>query len=198
MKNRPQKCCHPDCQSCPYADCRWDAISAKDYVHSANFDKIAETENMPYEKRHDKEIQHRYNHSQKGKETREKYRESEAYRESQTKYRKSEKGIVANRKRSSQYYQRKSEEIGRPISTVRQHFKKYGVDMGRGEFIGTVFSDGRISIPKRFRDQIGLNEGEKFAVYVDRNKKIVIIGLDSARKITKKNLDKLEKYESGK
>lgn len=122
--------------------------------------------------------------------------ETDGYAKSQERYRKSEKGMSANRERALRCYERKSEEIGRPLSTVQEHLKKYGVDMRRGEFIGKVHAGGRISIPKRFREKMGLNDGEEFAIYMDGNGKLVIIGIESARKITEKTREKLEKYGS--
>lgn len=30
MKSKPPKCCHPNCENCPYADCKWDEITHED------------------------------------------------------------------------------------------------------------------------------------------------------------------------
>ncbi len=33
-KKKPPKCCHPNCEQCPYADCRYDGMQAEDYQDS--------------------------------------------------------------------------------------------------------------------------------------------------------------------
>lgn len=39
MKNKkPQKCCYPDCFSCPYADCRYDRLEVEDFTETNNRD----------------------------------------------------------------------------------------------------------------------------------------------------------------
>ncbi|MDO5540581.1 MAG: hypothetical protein Q4F83_11015 [Eubacteriales bacterium] len=30
-QKRPPKCCHPDCEHCPYDDCQWDGMEISDY-----------------------------------------------------------------------------------------------------------------------------------------------------------------------
>lgn len=37
-QKRPLKCCHPDCEQCPYKDCRWDGLTAADYTETNNRD----------------------------------------------------------------------------------------------------------------------------------------------------------------
>lgn len=37
-KKRPQRCVNPDCEHCPYKDCRWDALTATDYTETNNRD----------------------------------------------------------------------------------------------------------------------------------------------------------------
>lgn len=40
MSNKkPKKCCCPDCFNCPYEDCKWDGMSAEDYLDTT-IDKI--------------------------------------------------------------------------------------------------------------------------------------------------------------
>lgn len=187
MQQRPVKCCHPNCQDCPYVDCRWDGYSSKDDAVTDAIEKELSIDEMPFEKRHSKEIYDRYNHSEHGKQVRSKYGTSEAYKESQQKYRRSAKGKEANRKRSIKYYQKKSREQGRPLSTVKDHVKKYGVDMGKGEFIATISTNSRLTLPKKFCEQLGFNRGDKVAVYVDRQGKLVIIGIDKARKLSERS-----------
>lgn len=31
VTKKPPKCCHPNCEQCPYADCQYDAMQAEDY-----------------------------------------------------------------------------------------------------------------------------------------------------------------------
>lgn len=176
MKQKPKNCTHPDCFKCPYKECVYSggAEDIGSYIHT-------ETPHV----RKIKPSQVRYEESEKGKETRRKYRNTDGYRESQKKYRETERAKELNRKRVSEYSRRKSNEIGKPLSTTRQHLQKYGVNMGKGEMIGTLSTCGRLNIPKRFLESLGLNDGSKVAIYVQGGK-LVVVSLEKAQEITEK------------
>lgn len=177
MKQKPKNCTYPDCFNCPYKDCRYDGRENED------IDAYAQPESTCVRKIKPSGV--RYEESQKGKECRKRYRSTDRYRESQKKYRESERAKELNRKRGLDYYKRKSNEIGSPLSTVKGHLKKYGVNMGKGERIGTVSTYGRISVPRCFLDEIGAKDGGKVVYYVSRGK-LEIITIDKAREITNK------------
>lgn len=176
MKQKPKNCTHPDCFKCPYKECVYSggAEDIGSYIHT--------------ETPHARKIQPsqvRYEESEKGKETRKNYRSTVGYRESQKKYRETERAKELNRKRVSEYSRRKSNEIGKPLATARQHLQKYGVNMGKGEMIGTLSTCGRLNIPKRFLESLGLNDGSKVAIYVQGGK-LVVVSLEKAQEITEK------------
>lgn len=179
---KPPKCCHPDCENCPYVDCKWDGYSSHDDEVTKSLEKELELDAMPYEQRHRKEIADRYRHSEKGQRTARAYRQTENYAESQKRYWKTEQAKRLGRER----YHKKSKEVGRPYSTVRDNMRKHGIDMGKGEFIRTISTNGRVSIPKRFLEQLGLGDGSDIAIYVDGHGKIVIVSADKAREISRK------------
>lgn len=175
--DKPKNCTHPDCFICPYKDCRYDGKESED------IDSYAKPEYPHVRKIKPSEV--RYEESEKGKETRKRYRTTDGYKESQKRYRKTDKAKELNRKRGTDYYKRKSNEIGSPLATVRGYLKKYGVNMGKGERIGTVSAYGRINVPRCFLDKIGAKDGDKIVYYVSRGK-LTIITVDKAREITEK------------
>lgn len=177
MKQKPKNCTYPDCFNCPYKDCRYDGIEDED------IDTYAQPQSPSVRKI--KPSQVRYEESEKGKENRKRYRSTDGYRKSQKKYRETDRAKELQRKRSSDYYRRKSNEIGSSLSTVKSHLKKHGVNMGKGERIGTVSTYGRISVPRCFLDEIGAKDGDKVVYYVSRGK-LTIITIDKAREITNK------------
>lgn len=177
--SKPKNCTYPDCFSCLYKDCRYSGgeedVDAYIHTESPNARKITPS-------------QVRYEESEKGKETRKRYRTTTGYRESQKKYRETERAKELNRKRVSEYSRRKSNEIGKPLATARQHLQKYGVNMGKGEAIGTLSTCGRLNIPKRFLESLGLNDGSKVAIYVQGGK-LVVISLKKHRKSQRKPVE---------
>lgn len=193
---KPPKCCHPDCENCPYVDCNWGGYSRYDDIVTDAIEKELQIESMDYDKRHSKEIQDRYNHSEKGQQTARTYRNTINYAESQKRYRSTEKAKRKACERSKRAYEKKSKEIGRPYTTVRDNKRKYGIDMGKGEFIRSISTNGRLSIPKQFLEQLGYDTGTEVAMYIDNQGKLVIISVDKARKETEKmqkNAKKLPK-----
>lgn len=176
MKQKPKDCTYPDCFNCPYKDCRYSGgkEDSEAYIHTE-----------PQDVRKIKPSQVRYEESEKGKESRKRYRTTAGYRESQKKYRETERAKELNRKRQSDYSRRKSNEIGKPLATARQHLQKYGVNMGKGEMIGTLSTCGRLNIPKKFLESLGLNDGSKVAIYVQSGK-LVVVSLEKAQEITEK------------
>lgn len=106
MSSKPKLCCHPNCFECPYDDCLWNGYSKKDDIITNAIEEENRINNLSFEKRKEKEIQDKYNHSEKGKNTRKKYRTTESYRISQNKYRNSEKGKMAARERAKRFYYR--------------------------------------------------------------------------------------------
>ncbi len=79
MKEKPKNCTHPDCFSCPYADCIWDGD-----------DKF-----------------YRYNHSDKGKIRTERYDSSDKGREKAQRHRQRQIKSGKNAEYCRRYYRRR-------------------------------------------------------------------------------------------
>lgn len=68
VEKKPYGCCHPNCEQCPFEDCRWDGLESGDYqddtVDKLNFSKtreqqLAKARNDRYRERHKEEIRQR-------------------------------------------------------------------------------------------------------------------------------------------
>ncbi len=98
MKNKPKKCCFPDCFSCAYTDCRYDGVEYIEEMHQDRFDK--ELEPVEPEIILRRKSLKKYSQSQKGKERSRRYFRSKKGKDAQKKYRESEKGKQTEKRKS--------------------------------------------------------------------------------------------------
>lgn len=133
METKPPKCCHPDCENCPYNDCIYDGIEDDETkIIDDNVKRLAMIQRAAM---NGTESIYKYNHSEKGKarmeryeqsekrkESRKRYYQSEKGKEAQRRYRKSEKGRAKNAEKSRRYRERKK-EISKWMEEVREYNK---------------------------------------------------------------------------
>ena len=124
MANKPKRCCHPNCEECPYVYCRWDCedVGTKDIENHARFQNASLNGNI---------TQYKYNHSEKGKETHRKWEEAhkeerrEYFREYQRKRIKNEtQEARENRLKRQAEYDKKHREQKREYDRQRYLRKK--------------------------------------------------------------------------
>ena len=110
MESRPKRCCHPNCQECPYVDCRWDGYDGYEQTISNRIDQVARQQEANYNRNHRTEIMRRYQRTEKGREAEQRYKCTEKYRQKEQRYNSS----PAGKERQNRYKKsKKGQEVAR-------------------------------------------------------------------------------------
>ena len=150
---KPPKCCHPDCDKCPYVDCRYDRLEVEDYTESNNRDyelyesrtgkKLHKQSDKEYRNKRQTAYQrknrkyvdrHLYNkqyYAVHGEEIKQKKKQNYDTEQNTIKCRKYRKKHSAERKDYDKAYYEANKELKKAMARQRYYEKK------KGEAVGT-------------------------------------------------------------
>ena len=99
--NVPKKCCYPQCDECPYLDCRFDGVFAREVFRQDRFDASLQPNDI--RRAYNQTVEGRartarYNRSEKGKLSRQRYERSDRGKQRHNDYNHSPAGIAARKK----------------------------------------------------------------------------------------------------
>lgn len=151
LKKRPPKCVHPDCEHCPYKDCRWDTLTTADYTETNNRDYFLHLDStggklnkgpdpeyryqrqLAYEREHRKQVdRHEYNqkyYADHGEEIRQRQRDSYDTEKNTKKCRKYRESHLAERKAYEKAYYERNAEKKRRQARENYYRKKTAVSI---------------------------------------------------------------------
>lgn len=111
MKNKPKKCCYPNCENCPYVDCRYDNITNEEISMQDDYDKEINSDIQRMRAISNNTLHfYKYNHSEKGKQRAKKYRQSEKGKANAKKRQQKCIADGRNAKACKKYYYKKKAE----------------------------------------------------------------------------------------
>lgn len=151
LDKRLPKCVHPDCEHCPYKDCRWDTLTTADYTETNNRDYFLYRDStgralhkgsdpeyqyqrqLAYQREHRKPVdRHEYNqkyYAKHGEEIRQRQHDNYDTKENTKKCRKYRKKHLAKRKAYEKAYYQKNAEKKRKQALDNYYRKKTAVNV---------------------------------------------------------------------